>query len=58
LFLPIAKKILANAGVVPVYRGAGDNSALYKGSFDVLALGEVVAIFPEGLLTIDLASAI
>ena len=45
---PIAKKILLNAGNVPVYRKAKDNQALYKGTFDVLAVGEPVAIFPEG----------
>ena len=45
---PVAKKILLNAGTVPVYRNAGNNQELYKGSFDVLAVGEVVAIFPEG----------
>jgi glycerol-3-phosphate O-acyltransferase / dihydroxyacetone phosphate acyltransferase len=44
----IAKKILLNAGCVPVYRNAGNNQELYKGTFDVLAVGEVVAIFPEG----------
>jgi len=31
-----------------VYRNAGNNQELYKGTFDVLAVGEVVAIFPEG----------
>lgn len=45
---PVAKAILLNAGNVPVYRKAKDNQALYKGTFDVLAVGEVVAIFPEG----------
>lgn len=45
---PIAKAILLNAGNVPVYRKAKDNQALYKGTFDVLAVGEIVAIFPEG----------
>lgn len=45
---PLAKKLLLNAGNIPVNRRSKDNQSMFKGTFDVLALGEVVAVFPEG----------
>jgi 1-acyl-sn-glycerol-3-phosphate acyltransferase len=45
---PIAKIVLDDAGNIAVARGAKDNQELYGGTFKVLALGEVVAVFPEG----------
>ncbi|KAF8322176.1 hypothetical protein DL93DRAFT_2072008 [Clavulina sp. PMI_390] len=45
---PVMRKILLNAGNVPVYRKAKDAQSLHKGTWDVLEAGEVVAIFPEG----------
>ena len=45
---PVLRKVMLNAGNVPVYRKAKDAQSLYRGTFDVLAVGEVVAIFPEG----------
>ncbi|KAG8985674.1 hypothetical protein FRB93_005743 [Tulasnella sp. JGI-2019a] len=45
---PAAKWLLLNAGNIPVNRRSKDNQSMFKGTFDVLALGEVVALFPEG----------
>jgi glycerol-3-phosphate O-acyltransferase / dihydroxyacetone phosphate acyltransferase len=44
----IAGAILRDAGNIPVERKAADKSSIFKGSFDVLAENEVVALFPEG----------
>jgi 1-acyl-sn-glycerol-3-phosphate acyltransferase len=46
---PIAKSILLNAGNIPVDRKVRDNQVLFRGTFQALAAGEVVAIFPEGM---------
>jgi len=40
--------LLKDAGNIPVDRKNKDNQKLFAGTFDVLKLGEVVAIFPEG----------
>ncbi|KAG8934545.1 hypothetical protein FRC02_009757 [Tulasnella sp. 418] len=45
---PIAKKVLLDAGNIPVNRKSSDKQAMFKGTFDALAVGEVVALFPEG----------
>lgn len=45
---PLAKYILTNAGNIPVNRKVRDNQVLFRGTFDALAVGDVVAIFPEG----------
>ncbi|KAG8872500.1 hypothetical protein FRB97_007569 [Tulasnella sp. 331] len=45
---PIAKWILLDSGNIPVNRKSKDNQTMFKGTFDVLSLGEVVALFPEG----------
>ncbi|KAF9520307.1 hypothetical protein BS47DRAFT_1335910 [Hydnum rufescens UP504] len=45
---PLAKSILLNAGNIPVDRKVRDNQVLFRGTFQALAAGEVVAIFPEG----------
>lgn len=45
---PYAKSFLENCGVVPVDRTTKENSLLYSSTFDVLRLGEAVAVFPEG----------
>jgi glycerol-3-phosphate O-acyltransferase/dihydroxyacetone phosphate acyltransferase len=37
-----------NSGNIPVARKSGDNQKLMKPTFEVLALGETVAVFPEG----------
>ncbi|KAI9304352.1 hypothetical protein BJ944DRAFT_266983 [Cunninghamella echinulata] len=45
---PHAKKFLENCGVVPVDRTTKNNAILYSSTFEVLRLGEAVAVFPEG----------
>ncbi|KAI8337972.1 hypothetical protein BC941DRAFT_351881 [Chlamydoabsidia padenii] len=45
---PYAKTFLENCGVVPVDRTTKENSLLYSSTFQVLRLGEAVAVFPEG----------
>jgi 1-acyl-sn-glycerol-3-phosphate acyltransferase len=44
----LAGAILRDAGNIPVDRKNKDNQSLFAGTFDVLKLGEAVAIFPEG----------
>jgi 1-acyl-sn-glycerol-3-phosphate acyltransferase len=43
-----ARIILLDAGNIPVDRTTRNNQQLFAGTFDVLRLGEAVAIFPEG----------
>jgi len=45
---PAAGYILKSAGNIPVDRTTKDNTILFKGTFEVLAKGEAVAVFPEG----------
>ncbi|CAO3669374.1 unnamed protein product [Umbelopsis vinacea] len=45
---PLAKRILDDSGVVPVDRTTKNNALLYASTYEVLRLGEVVAVFPEG----------
>lgn len=40
--------LLKDAGNIPVDRKTKDNQKLFSGTFEVLKLGECVAIFPEG----------
>lgn len=45
---PIIRFILVDSGNIPVDRTTKNNQLLFKGTFDVLKLGEAVALFPEG----------
>lgn len=45
---PLAKRFLENCGVVPVDRKTRNNAQLYAATYDVMRLGESVAVFPEG----------
>jgi glycerol-3-phosphate O-acyltransferase / dihydroxyacetone phosphate acyltransferase len=45
---PAASYILKSAGNIPVDRTTKDNTILFKGTFETLANGEAVAVFPEG----------
>ncbi|KAH8827334.1 glycerol-3-phosphate-acyltransferase [Flagelloscypha sp. PMI_526] len=45
---PIVKEILLSTGNIPVDRKSSDRRVLLKGTFETLAKGEVVALFPEG----------
>ncbi|CAG8547787.1 4494_t:CDS:2 [Dentiscutata erythropus] len=42
------RPILVGGGVVPVDRTTKNNKALFSATLEVLKLGEVVAVFPEG----------
>ncbi|CAI2187930.1 12368_t:CDS:2, partial [Funneliformis geosporum] len=44
----ILNLILTSGGVVPVDRKTKNNKALFAATFEVLKLGEIVALFPEG----------
>ncbi|GAA5989981.1 hypothetical protein JCM10908_002407 [Rhodotorula pacifica] len=49
LFAPgLPKKILLDAGNLPVDRKTKDNQKLFASSFDALKAGEAIAVFPEG----------
>ncbi|CAE6438453.1 hypothetical protein ACGC1H_006980 [Rhizoctonia solani] len=45
---PIAKFVLNNAGVLAVDRKNKDNQVLFRGTFEALAKGHTVGVFPEG----------
>lgn len=45
---PYAASFLHDCGVVPVDRTTKNNKLLYAATFEVLKLGEAVAVFPEG----------
>jgi glycerol-3-phosphate O-acyltransferase / dihydroxyacetone phosphate acyltransferase len=45
---PILKYILLSTGNIPVARKSKDRRVLFKGTFDALAAGWAVALFPEG----------
>lgn len=45
---PVLRRVLLSSGNIPVERKSKDNRVLFKGTFDVLARGEAVALFPEG----------
>lgn len=45
---PLFSRILLDAGNLPVDRKAASKDGLYSSTFDVLKLGECVAVFPEG----------
>jgi 1-acyl-sn-glycerol-3-phosphate acyltransferase len=47
---PIAGYILKSAGNIPVDRSSKDNAVLFKGTFEALARGDAIAVFPEGTL--------
>ncbi|EJD02575.1 uncharacterized protein FOMMEDRAFT_122573 [Fomitiporia mediterranea MF3/22] len=45
---PLLRHVLLSSGNIPVERKSKDNRVLFKGTFEVLARGEAVALFPEG----------
>ncbi|KAG9086983.1 hypothetical protein FRC07_012939, partial [Ceratobasidium sp. 392] len=45
---PIAGFILRSSGVLPVDRKNKDNQVLFRSTFEALAHGEIVGVFPEG----------
>jgi len=45
---PVMKYILLSSGNIPVDRRSKDRNILFRGTFDALANGSAVALFPEG----------
>ncbi|EIW71954.1 hypothetical protein TREMEDRAFT_36357 [Tremella mesenterica DSM 1558] len=45
---PALGALLLNAGNIPVDRKTKNNQKLFRGTFEVLALGECIGVFPEG----------
>lgn len=45
---PILKQVLLSSGNIPVARKSKDNRVLFQGTFEALARGEAIALFPEG----------
>ncbi|TFY71016.1 hypothetical protein EVG20_g1991 [Dentipellis fragilis] len=45
---PVVKQILLSTGNIPVDRKSKDRQGLFKGTFEALARGSAVALFPEG----------
>ncbi|CAH7677546.1 hypothetical protein BY996DRAFT_4579093, partial [Phakopsora pachyrhizi] len=45
---PIARYVLIDSGNIPVNRTTKNNQLLFKGTFDILRLGECIALFPKG----------
>ncbi|KAJ9102947.1 hypothetical protein QFC19_004503 [Naganishia cerealis] len=45
---PVAGAILKNAGNIPVDRRNKNNQSLFKGTFEAMAQGESIGVFPEG----------
>ena len=45
---PAVRAILLSTGNIPVDRKSKDRQVLFRGTFDVLARGAAVALFPEG----------
>ncbi len=45
---PVVRYILLSTGNIPVDRKSKDRQVLFKGTFEALAKGGAVALFPEG----------
>ncbi|KAJ9115588.1 hypothetical protein QFC20_000913 [Naganishia adeliensis] len=45
---PVAGFIMKNAGNIPVDRRNKNNQSLFKGTFEAMAQGESIGVFPEG----------
>lgn len=45
---PVLAYILFSSGNIPVDRKSKDRQVLFKGTFEALSKGQVVALFPEG----------
>jgi len=51
--LPLAGRVLAGAGQIPVYRGSTDAAVAFRDAMAATARGECVVIYPEGTVTRD-----
>lgn len=51
--LPLAGRVLAGAGQIPVYRQSLDATKAYAAAVEAVRTGECVVIYPEGTVTRD-----
>jgi 1-acyl-sn-glycerol-3-phosphate acyltransferase len=51
--IPVAGRILAKAGMIPVYRETGQAADAFRAAVEAVREGKAVAIYPEGTLTRD-----
>lgn len=51
--LPLAGRVLAGAGQIPVYRHSSDAAKAYSAAVQAVRSGECVVIYPEGTVTRD-----
>jgi 1-acyl-sn-glycerol-3-phosphate acyltransferase len=51
--VPVAGRIIAAAGQIPVYRESGDAAKAFAAAVEAVRAGECVGIYPEGTLTRD-----
>jgi 1-acyl-sn-glycerol-3-phosphate acyltransferase len=51
--VPVAGRIIAAAGQIPVYRESGDAARAFAAAVEAVRAGECVGIYPEGTLTRD-----
>lgn len=51
--VPLLGRLLRSVGMIPVHRGSAEASGALLAAESQLALGECIAVFPEGTLTRD-----
>ncbi|KAB7746076.1 1-acyl-sn-glycerol-3-phosphate acyltransferase [Nostocoides sp. F2B08] len=51
--IPVGGRILAKAGMIPVYRETGQAADAFRAAVEAVREGKCVAIYPEGTLTRD-----
>ena len=51
--IPGVGRLLAKAGMIPVYRESGQAATAFRAAIDAVRAGKCVAIYPEGTLTRD-----
>jgi 1-acyl-sn-glycerol-3-phosphate acyltransferase len=51
--IPVGGRILAKAGMIPVFRETGQAADAFRAAVDAVHEGKCVAIYPEGTLTRD-----
>jgi 1-acyl-sn-glycerol-3-phosphate acyltransferase len=51
--IPGVGRLLAKAGMIPVYRESGQAASAFRAAIDAVRAGKCVAIYPEGTLTRD-----
>ena len=49
--IPGVGRLLAKAGMIPVYRESGQAASAFRAAIDAVRAGKCVAIYPEGTLT-------